>query len=115
MSTMESDASRDLWVRVNDRIAAWRVVSERVLETESSVLVFGRRAIQPVVLKVIKKQGDEWRCGEVLDAFHGVGIVRVYEYVEGAILLERLNPGHSLVGTVAAGADEEATEVLAAT
>lgn len=90
---MKSVDSRELWRRVEDRMAAWRVVVECTRETESSILAFGRRDDRPVVLKVIRNRGDEWRCGEILEAFDGRGTVRVYEHVEGAILLERLIPG----------------------
>jgi streptomycin 6-kinase len=89
------------------------VVVNQTLETESSLIGFGTRGDQPVVLKVIRRPGDEWRSGEILDAFAGKGVVRVYEYVEGAVLLERLSPGNSLVGIALNGGDDEATEILA--
>jgi len=82
------------------------------LETPSSFVAFGRRGPRPVVLKVVRQRGDEWRSGEVLDAFAGRGSVRVYEWVAGAILLERLHPGTSLAGLSLAGRDDEATEIL---
>src|ERR1700730_19254772 len=84
--------------RFEDRVREWSVVVNQTLETESSLIGFGTRGDQPVVLKVIRRPGDEWRSGEILDAFDGKGIVRVYEYVEGAALLERLSPGNSLLG-----------------
>lgn len=99
--------------RVADRIRAWRVDVERIAETETSVLVYGQSAHRPVVLKVIKEPGSEWRSGAVLAAFDGYGTVRVYEHTEGAMLLERAVPGHSLVRTVLEGRDDEATAVLA--
>lgn len=110
---MESAAARELRKRVEDRIRLWRVVVERTSETESSFIAFGKRGSQPVVLKVLRNQGGEWRSGEILDAFEGRGLVRVYEYVEGAVLLERLSPGDSLVQMALDGRDEEATEILA--
>jgi streptomycin 6-kinase len=82
-------------------------------ETESSVLAFGRRDQQRVVLKVIKQPGDEWRSGAVLQAFDGKGTVRIFDYVDGALLLERVSPGTSLVSATLNGGDDEATEVLA--
>lgn len=84
---------KGLSTRVDDCIGGWRVAVERRFETESSVLVFGDRDGQPVVLKVIKRHGEEWRAGEVLDAFDGRGVIRVYEHAEGAMLIERLSPG----------------------
>jgi streptomycin 6-kinase len=96
-------------------MSAWRVVPECITETDSSILVFGQRDSQPVVLKVIKRHGDEWRSGEILHAFEGRGVVRVYDYVDGAVLLERLQPGGSLASLSLTGADEEATSKLAQT
>ena len=102
-----------LRTRVEERIHEWGVVVEDTLETETSFIAFGRRGSQPVVLKVIRQRGDEWHSGEILDAFEGRGVVRVYEHVEGAVLLERLSPGHSLAEIALDGGDEEATEILA--
>ncbi len=110
---MDVVASTRLRHRVEDRIRNWRVVIERSLETESSFIAFGRRRNQPVVLKVVKRPGDEWRVGEVLDRFDGSGVVRAYEHTEGAVLTEWLIPGHSLVEMVRNGRDDEATEILA--
>jgi streptomycin 6-kinase len=111
---MESSETADLRRRVEERIRFWRIVVDRIAETESSVLVFGRRDHQSVVLKVIRTSGDEWHSGDVLDAFDGNGIVRIYEHVEGALLLERLEPGHSLVSLATSGEDDKATGILAA-
>lgn len=110
---MESSTSDDLRSRVENRIRNWRVVVERTSETESSFIAFGRRDSQPVVLKVLRKHGDEWRAGEILDAFEGRGVVQVYEYLEGAVLLERLIPGNSLVAMALDGRDDQATDILA--
>ena len=110
---MTSVDSSELWRRVEDRIAAWRVLVACTRETESSILAFGRRGDKPVVLKVIKNRGDEWRCGELLEAFEGQGTVRVYEHGEGAILLERLIPGTTLASVSLNGGDDEATDILA--
>lgn len=82
-------------------------------ETASSVIAFGTRDGQSVVLKVIKQPGDEWRSGEILAAFDGHGAACVYEQSPGAVLLERLRPGNSLVDLTLNGRDEEATEILA--
>ena len=48
-----------------------------------------------------------------MDAFEGRGVVRVYEYVDGAVLLERLNPGNSLVEMAVNGTDDKATDIVA--
>jgi streptomycin 6-kinase len=99
--------------RVEERVRQWNVDVLDTLETESSVVAFGTRGNLPVVLKVIRQLGDEWRCGEVLEAFDGIGVVRVYDYIEGAVLLERLNPATSLAALALEGRDDEATEILA--
>jgi streptomycin 6-kinase len=109
---MSKDRGR-LEKRVEERVRDWGVVVHDTLETQSSFLAFGRRGNQPVALKVIRRPGDEWRCGAVMAAFDGRGMARVYEHIEGAALLERLNPGAQLASVALDGRDEEATEILA--
>lgn len=104
-----------LMERVKNRVRAWNVAVESTLETPTSFLVFGSRGKQPVVIKVIREAGEEWRCGEVLQAFDGHGVVRAYDFTEGAVLLERLRPGTSLAEIALSGRDEEATAILAET
>lgn len=99
--------------RVEELIRDWGVVVQDTLETQSSFIAFGKRGDQSIVLKVTRQPGDEWRCGEVLAAFGGRGVARVYEYTEGAALLEGLNPGTSLASIALDDRDEEATEILA--
>lgn len=82
------------------------------------MIAFGSRDVgklehQPVVLKAIKREGDEWHSGEILDAFDGNGVARVYEYAPGVVLLERLRPGNSLAEMSISGKDAEATDILA--
>ena len=99
--------------RLQEYARAWSVSVAETFETESSVIAFGVRKDQPVVLKVIKQIGDEWRAGEFLAAFAENGVVRVYEQVPGAVLVERLRPGNSLAGLALSGRDEDATDLLA--
>jgi len=87
---------------------------EHEVETATAILAFGRRRNQPVVLKVIRNHGDEWHSGDILDAFDGHGVVRVLERFDGAVLLERLLPGDSLVSMAVSGDDDQATGILAA-
>jgi len=101
-----------------DHLRNWGVVVDNTFETESSVIAFGSRGPdsfegQPVVLKIIKREGDEWRSGEILRAFDGNGLARVFEHAPGAVLLERLRPGNSLAEIALSGRDEEATNILA--
>jgi streptomycin 6-kinase len=110
---MNSTSSTELRRRVEDRIAAWHILVEHTLETESSILAFGQRDNQSVVLKVIRNHGDEWRSGDVLNAFEGHGVVRVLDRLDGAMLVERLKPGDSLVGLALNGNDDQATGILA--
>jgi streptomycin 6-kinase len=102
-----------LAARIEARVRAWGVSVETTLETESSVVAFGTRGGEPVVLKVVRREGDEWGSGEVLEAFGGRGIVRVLAHVPGAVLLERLDPGTPLAEPALAGKDDEATGILA--
>ncbi len=104
-----SSAFNQLRVRAHQ----WKVTIHQTWETSGSVLAFGESRGSPVVLKITKQHGDEWRSGEVLRAFNGHGTVRVYEFDAGAVLLERLAPGDALVNLVRQGEDEEATEILA--
>jgi streptomycin 6-kinase len=93
----------------------WSVDVGRSLDTDSSRLGFGRRDGRAVVLKVIREPNDEWHSGAVLAAFGGRGMVRAIEHAEGAVLLERLDPGTDLVDVVRRGADDEATSIIAST
>ena len=99
--------------RLHHYARAWRLEIEGVFETETSAIAFATRGGQALVLKVVKREGDEWYSGEVLAAFKGNGCVRTYEHAPGAVLLERLRPGHSLVEMASNGGDEEATNILA--
>jgi len=98
--------------RFVERLAAWQVQVERSFQTESSIIAFGHRADQRVVVKIVEREGDEWKSGAVLEAFDGRGAVRVLDYMEGALLLERIEPGTPLTGLVLEGRDEEATAII---
>jgi len=111
---MEAHLAQDLQDRIERHVRDWSVDVEHTTGTETSVLLFGHRHDQPVVLKVLRKQGDEWRSGEVLAAFEGRAVVHVYEYTGGALLLERLTPGTPLVQLALVGQDNDATDILAA-
>jgi streptomycin 6-kinase len=102
----------DSRARTETLIRKWGIAVEAIRETETSILAFGVRRRRAMVLKVAR-QGDELRSGEVLAAFRGNGVARVYELADGAVLLELAIPGTPLEGLVIDGRDEEATEVLA--
>lgn len=106
--------SDELKARIAERVKAWGVRADRAVASDTSALVFGTREGRPVVVKVARGVGDEWRSGEIAAAFGGRGVVQVYEHVDGAALLERLAPGTPLAPLVLAGRDDEATEILAA-
>lgn len=106
---MAIDARR----RLEALVDAWRLTIEETRETNTSLLAFGWRDGDPVVLKVIRQSGDEWRSGQTVKAYDGRGVVRALEFEEGAVLLERSVPGRSLVPLVLAGRDDEATHILA--
>ena len=106
-------ADSEILKRLRRHAADWRVDIDDPFETESSLIAFGTRAGEQVVLKVTRQPGDEWYSGEILQAFNGNGFVRVYQHAPGVVLLERLRPGRSLVELSLNGSDEHATEILA--
>jgi len=99
--------------RFEQRVRIWNVRVEETKQTDSALLGFGTRDTKAVVLKVMRRPGDEWRSGSVLHAWHGHGCVRVYESVDGAVLMERLRPASPLKDLAISGRDDEATEALA--
>jgi streptomycin 6-kinase len=98
---------------LSEHARRWRVTIDELVETETSFIGYGWRRELPVVLKVGKRPDDEWRSGEVLRAFEGRGTARVYEYLPGALLMERLSPATALVELSLTGRDDEATDILA--
>jgi streptomycin 6-kinase len=113
MDDSPSSTASDERRRLDALVRAWNLVVERTVETGTSVLAFGNQKGRPVVLKIVKRNNEEWNCGRVLEAFGGTGVVRVYEQVEGAVLMERAAPGGSLVNMAVAGDDDQATAVIA--
>lgn len=103
----------ELFKRIQEYARAWSVAVEEPFETETSVIAFGVRRDQPVVLKVIRQPGDEWCAGEILAAFAANGSVPVYEQAPGAVLMERLRPGDSLAELALNRCDQQATDILA--
>jgi streptomycin 6-kinase len=99
--------------RLREHAQAWNVRVDRTLETATSLIAFGTRAHISVVLKIVRRPGDEWDSGAVLHALRGSGSVRVYEHDGGALLLERLTPGTQLLELYSMGRDDEASETIA--
>jgi streptomycin 6-kinase len=98
--------------RLEKAVRAWNVEAERITETPTSIVALGRRGKLPVVIKIIKFRGDEWSSGQVLEWFDGKGAVRVYDHIDGAMLLECADPGTSLASALPSGGDRWAAEVL---
>jgi hypothetical protein len=67
---------------------------KRTRRTNTSLLAFGWRDREPVVLKIIQESGDEWRSGQIANAFYGRGVVRVLETAEGACPSRETPAGH---------------------
>jgi len=99
--------------RLQQHAREWRLTVEESFETETSVISYVNRYGQSMVLKVIKREDDEWNAGEILAAYDGHGVVRVCEHTGGAMLLERVQPATSLASVALDGRDEEATDILA--
>jgi len=75
-------------------------------------VAFVGRGDQSLVLKLLPLGSDEWRSGDVLAHWDGLGAVRVIEQAPGAVLIERARPGDDLSAMVQAGRDDEATLIL---
>jgi streptomycin 6-kinase len=106
--------SSELDSRIVSLARAWDVAIERMVATPTSMIVQGKRTGgAPVVMKVVKQAGDEWRCGEMAAKFGGRGVVHVHEHMPGAALFEKLDPGEPLASLTLAGRDDEATDVIA--
>jgi streptomycin 6-kinase len=101
--------------RLEAHTRQWRVTVDRVIETRAALIAFGQRDRQPVVVKVVKNDVGEWRSGEIVNAFAGRGVVRVFESDAGAVLLEQLCPGDSVMDIAIRGEDDRATAILADT
>ena len=99
--------------RLHARAALWGVEIDRTLDTETSLIGFGRRGPTSVVLKIIKQRGDEWSSGAVVRAFAGRGVVHAHDFDDGALLLDQLSPGTSLASVATAEGDESATSIIA--
>jgi streptomycin 6-kinase len=75
-------------------------------------VAFVRRADQSLVLKLLPQGADEYRSGEVLAHWDGLGAARLIEQAPGAVLIERARPGKDLSPMVQARRDAEATLIL---
>lgn len=98
--------------RLAELSRSWGVELGRIEQTPSSVIGFGERSNEPVVLKVALRRHDEWHAGEVVSAFEGKGMVRALEHVPGAVLVEWLQPGTALVDRVEPNRDSDANRVF---
>src|SRR5690348_15315247 len=66
--------------RLRDYGHRWSVtLDDATVETASSLIGFGMRRGRAVVLKIVKRPGDEWHAGLVTRAFDGRAMVRVLE------------------------------------
>jgi streptomycin 6-kinase len=97
-------------------IDRWNLILDgEPFQTPSSVVVFARRAGEPVVLKVVNPASDEGQAPAALRLWGGNGAVRLIEWDGRASLIERAAPGTPLAELVADGRDDEATAILADT
>jgi streptomycin 6-kinase len=102
----------DAYARLAELVRRWNVSVGRVIETQTSILAFGVRQSDVVVLKVVRSPSDEWHTGGATAAFKGHGLVRVHEFEPGAVLMEQLTPGTPAVDLISACAEEEADNAL---
>ena len=101
-------------VRFAHHAREWSVSIDEIRATETSKIGLGTRRGRPVVLKVIRRENsEEWRCGEILEAFRGGGVIEPLEHAPGAVLLRRLVPGRDLASLCEEENDDEATNIVA--
>jgi streptomycin 6-kinase len=96
--------------RLDALAVEWNVTIGQCLGTPTSLIAYGTRGTEAVVLKVLHREGDEWRSGEMVRAFDGAGVVRAIAHADGAVMLERILPGTSLVDATLD--DDDATDIL---
>jgi streptomycin 6-kinase len=100
--------------RFREALKFWNVEAESWFGTETSLIGIGKRGDEPAVVKMIlDPASDEWNSGAIVEAFEGRGMVRVLDRRDGAILLEKLDPGTPLLDLVAEGRDQQATTIIA--
>jgi streptomycin 6-kinase len=100
--------------RFRETLKFWNVEAETWFRTETSMIGMGKRGNEPAVVKMIlDPNDDEWNSGAVVEAFEGKGMVRLLERRDGAMLLEKLDPGTPLFEMVLDGRDQEATTIIA--
>jgi streptomycin 6-kinase len=101
---------------VGSLLAEWSLIPDGSCATGRVVIQHARRATgEAVTLKVVPDQASFESERAALEAFSGRGSVQLIATVprQGALLLERVEPGDPLGGLVAAGRDEEATQAAA--
>jgi streptomycin 6-kinase len=99
--------------RLHELAARWSITLHDVKTTSGSLVGFGTRAAEEVVLKAVRSPGDEWLSGRTTEAFGGHGMVTVLEWLPGAVLMERLRPATTLSEIVDSGRDEDASRIAA--
>ena len=104
--------SRPARERLPQLAAQWDVQCDSVQKTATSLIAYGTRAGERVVIKLVHDGSDEAVGGAVAAAFDAHGMVPVLAHVHGAVLMQRLAPGMSLVKLVNAGQDERAGAVI---
>lgn len=95
-------------------IAKWDCTADgEIFFTHSSVLWPVKRNAQSLMLKITNPEDDEAHAAEFINAFDGHGIVKLYEYDENKMLLDRLqNEKGSLDRLVYKGEDDTATHIV---
>ena len=90
----------------------WNVSISKEIVNTGSVIAYGTRDGDEVVIKLVKPGNDEWRQGEILRAWDGQGVVRCLAVTDGACLMERVTPATPLTSLCDSGKDGAACEVI---
>lgn len=83
------------------------------IQTATSSLFPVVRDGVPLMLKIIRQEGDEQNSCAALQHYNGQGAVKVFERTEDAFVMQRLASGRTLVDFRKESGDAETTEILA--
>lgn len=92
----------------------WRLIPDgQVIQTPTSSLFPAVRGGEPLMLKIIKEDGDEQNSCTALRHYHGRGAVKVFEHTDDAFVMQRAAAGSTLVAFRQEHGDAKATDIVA--
>jgi streptomycin 6-kinase len=101
-----------LKTRLSRLAEEWKVTITKEVVKPATVLAYGTRQGQEVVIKLVARESDEWLQGRILEAWNGKGAVACLAVTEGACLMPRISPATPLTSLCDSGKDGAACEVI---